>query len=293
MRIPFCPIPVKTAKKLLGSTFYGIVEPILKLFPNLDMELEQADFDLSDRDYISITVFSGLFMFLLTYFSFFLITSRVIEMQKSLSMSFFLGMVFFLVTFFYIKSYPKLIIKKRMLDLERNMPYALRHMYVQVTSGVPVFDAIVSVSDGNYGAVSTEFRRAIKAINTGISVEKALDNIALRNPSQYFRRSIWQVANGIKTGSDIGGILRNIIDYISSEQKIAIRRYGSQLNPMTLVYMMIAVIIPSLGITFLMVLSSFSNIPISETMFWGILIFLAFFQFMFLGIIKSKRPNII
>jgi pilus assembly protein TadC len=115
----------------------------------------------------------------------------------------------------------------------------------------------------------------------------------LKNPSLYFRRSIWQLSNGIKAGSDVAIVLRSIIDNISAQQKIEIRRYGSKLNPMTLVYMMAAVIIPSLGVTFLIILSTFSGLVVSETMFWMILVFLALFQFMFIGIMKSKRPNII
>ncbi|MBI2076072.1 MAG: hypothetical protein HYT72_02375 [Candidatus Aenigmarchaeota archaeon] len=108
-----------------------------------------------------------------------------------------------------------------------------------------------------------------------------------------FAPDSFKVFSGIKSGSDVGSILKSIIDNISSEQKIAIRRYGSQLNPLTLVYMMIAVIIPSMGITFLMVLSSFSGASFSESTFWFILAFLVIFQFMFLGLIKSRRPNIV
>ncbi len=293
MRIPFSPIPVKDAKKILGNKFYGLAEPLLKIMPSLEMELKQAGFELSGRDYISIAIFSSIFMFILTFFSFFIVTIFIIPVQKALPISFLIGSFFLIVTFFYIKIYPKLIIKKRILDIERNLLYALRHMYVQITSGVPIFDALVSVSQGNYGAISSEFKSAIKAINTGLPVEKALEQLTLRNPSQYFRRSLWQISNGIKAGSDIGSILKNIVDYIASEQKIMIRRYGSQLNPLTLAYMMIAVIVPSLGITFLMVLSSFSRFPVTENIFWIILIALAIFQFMFLGVIKSKRPNMI
>ncbi|MBI4174844.1 MAG: type II secretion system F family protein [Candidatus Aenigmarchaeota archaeon] len=179
------------------------------------------------------------------------------------------------------------------MDLERNLIYAVRHIYVQVTSGVPIFDAMLSVSEANYGTISKEFKIAVRNVNTGQPIEKALDDLALRNPSQYFRRTLWQISNGIKSGSDIGNILRNITDYISSEQKILIKLYGSQLNPLTLLYMMAGIVIPSLGITFLVVLSSFSGIPVTETMFWIILAFLLVFQFMFLGMIKSKRPNLI
>jgi len=293
MRVPFCPLPEKKAKKLLGNTFYGVAEPILNLSPSLDLELEQAGFDINARDYLSIAFFSAIFMFLVTYLVFMLITFRLVELSLALTASLMVGLLFGFVTFFYIKAYPKLILKKRMFDIERNILYALKHMYVQVTSGVSLYDAMASVSRGNYGQISSEFKSAIKFISTGIPMEKALEELTLRNPSLYFRRALWQISNGVKSGSDVGGILKNIIEYVSAEQKIMIRRYGSQLNPLTVAYMMVAVIMPSLGVTFLMVLSSFAKIPVTEQIFWGIIVFMIIFQFMFMGILKSKRPNLI
>ncbi len=293
MRIPFCPIPVEKARKIVGTTFYGIVEPFVKASPGLELQLKQAGIPLNGREYLSIAMFSAFFMFLVIYSIFLVFTIRLIEINRALSTGLLISVFFFFITFIYIKIYPKVIIKKRILDVERNLLYALRHIYVQITSGVPVFDALVSISEGNYGAVSMELKTAVKDMNTGTSVEAALDKVAVRNPSPYLRRTIWQISNGIKSGSDIGNIIKNIIDYISSEQRIAIRRYGSQLNPLTLAYMMVAVIMPSLGVTFLIVLSSFTKIPITQNMFYFILMFLAVFQFMFLGIMKSKRPNLL
>lgn len=293
MRIPFCPLPVKTAKKLLGTKLYSIAEPMMKVFPHAEISLKQAEMDINVRDYLSIAFFSALFMLFVSYFAFLIITVRVVAIEKSFAMSFFLGITLFLITLVYIVAYPKLIVKKRIFNIEKNLIYAIRHMYVQATSGVPVFNAIVSVSEGDYGAVSTELKDTVNLVNAGMSVDKALDRIAAKNPSLYFRRVLWQVSNGVKSGSDLGLVLKNAIDYLSSEQKIAMKRYGSQLNPMTLAYMMVAVILPSLGVTFLIVLSSFSKVPIGETVFWGILGFLIVFQFMFLGVMKSRRPNII
>jgi flagellar protein FlaJ len=293
MRVPFCPIPIKTAQKILGKTFYGIAEPFLKVFPSLELELEQAGYDLNARDYISIALFSSIFMWILMDVVFAAVTIRFIGIGKGLIAGTAMGMFFGIVTFLYVKSYPKLLLKKKVFDIDRNILYALRHMYVQVTSGVPLFDALTSVANGNYGEVSKEFKQAVKIINTGMPIERALENLTARNPSNYFRRAMWQISNGVKSGSDVGGILKNIIDYISAEQKIMIRRYGSTLNPLTVMYMMIAVVLPSLGVTFIMVLSSFSKIPVTEFIFWMIIGFVSLFQFMFLGILKSKRPNLI
>ena len=160
-----------------------------------------------------------------------------------------------------------------------------------IKAGVPLFKSFVSLSQGGYGALSEEFRQMVKTVQTGGNVEDELDRIAMHNPSLYLRRAIWQISNGVKAGSDMSAVLNSIIDNISKEQALAMRRYGSQLNPLTLVYMMVAVIIPALGITMLIVLSSFSGMTITETMLWGILGALAFLQFMYIGLIKSKRPN--
>ena len=84
----------------------------------------------------------------------------------------------------------------------------------------------------------------------------ALEELALKNPSLDFRRTLWQVTSAIKSGADLGNTLENIVQNLSEEHKVAIRRYGSQLNPLAMMYMMLAVIIPSLGITFLIIFSS-------------------------------------
>lgn len=111
-----------------------------------------------------------------------------------------------------------------------------------------------------------------------------------RNPSLYFRRAIWQLVNALKAGSDIASALGAIVETLTREQIIAIRRYGQELNPYTMIYMLAAVILPSLGITFLIIISSFTGLQIPTLIFPAILVFLAFFQFFYSGIIKTKRP---
>jgi archaeal flagellar protein FlaJ len=292
MHIPFCPLPVNRAK-VVSRIFYGIAEFLSKIFPSTNIDLKQAEIDLNSTEYFSIGIFSSLFVFLSTFLIFFLISLPSGTLLKAFSFSIPFSIIFSLSSFVYIKNYPKVIVSKKIKEMEKNLLHALKHLYVQIKSGVPIFNALNSVALGNYGLVSSEFRDIVKRINVGESTEVALDNSALKIPSQYYRRSLWQLSNGIKAGSDIGSVIESIIENISAEQKIMIRKYGSQLNPLTLMYLMFAVIIPSLGVTFLIVLSSFSGLPITETTFWLILAFLLVFQFMFIGLVKSRRPNIL
>ena len=290
MKIPFCPLPLKRAKKA-SRPFSGPAETLSKL-GNLKIQLEQAKIPLTPLEYTSISLFSANFTAGMVTAILIILTITRLEILKAISMSILIGIVVFIAVFFYIKSYPKLIVKRRVAEIERGLLHALKHLLVQLKAGVPLYDCLVSIAKGNYGAVSAEFGGMIEKVDTGTPLEVALEEISIKNPSQIFRRSIWQISNGMKAGSDIGNVLREIISNISQEQVVAIRRYGSQLNPLTLVYMMIAVIIPALGTTFLFVFSSFSTLPISEFTFYGILAGLAFMQFIYLGIIKSRRPNI-
>jgi len=291
MRIPFCPLPTERAM-MISHKFLGIAENLQVMFPHLDLRLRQADIDMEPRQYLAIALFTGFFFFAITFIPILIISYTSADILKgflvSLLSSGFLGVLIV----FYISVYPSLLIKKKVADLEKNLLFSLKHLLIQVRAGVSVFDGIVSVSMENYGLVSKQFELVVKKVNGGTPIEEALEDLALENPSVYFRRSIRQLSNGIKVGSDLGNVIESIIYTVEEEQKIAIRQYGAQLNPMTLAYMMVAVIIPSLGVTFLIVLSAFMGTDISEMMLWGILGFTGLFQFMFLGFIKSRRPNV-
>jgi flagellar protein FlaJ len=161
-----------------------------------------------------------------------------------------------------------------------------------VRSGVTLFDSMVSVSRADYGLVSEVFDDAVRRISTGVRDVDALEELGLKNPSLYFRRSLWQIANAIRSGADIAATLENILNNLANEQRVLLRRYGAQLNPLAFMYMMFGVIIPSLGISLLITLSAFSGLPIKQLFFWIILAFLLIFKFNFLGVVKSRRPSI-
>ena len=136
-----------------------------------------------------------------------------------------------------------------------------------------------------------EIQKAVNEINTGKSEINALEKLARMNPSLYFRRVMWQIVNALKSGADIGATLDQIVISLASDQIIAIKKYGAQLNPLALMYMIFAVIFPTLGITFILVISSFLGLGISiDLVLVGILMFLFFFQFMMIGLIKTRRP---
>lgn len=286
--IPFSPFPIHLMSKIT-KRFLGIGNFLSKIFPSTDVDLLRAEIELSSKEYLTIALFSAIFWtFFVTLLMIFVVTINPMITR----IGFLFPSLTFLVVFFYIKSYPALIIAKKVKDIEKNLLFALRSMQIQVSSGISLFDSLVSISKGNYGTVSEEFKKAVKKISTGKSEIEALEELIIKNPSLYFRRIIWQITNASRSGSDIAATLKAIVEDLSYEKVVSIRKYGSQLNPMAMIYMMMAVIFPSLGVSFLLIISSFTQIQITKSIFWLILGSTAFFQFMFIGIIKSRRPVI-
>jgi len=290
-RIPFVLFPINTAKQI-AKPFYGLANKLLKVFPELSVRLDQANIDIQPREYVAIAIFSFLLWSIIIMFAFSIITFFVTVPEFFIYVIVAVSEIIGFLTFAYIILYPRLIITRKAKDLEKNLLFALRHLLIQVKSGVPLFDGLVSVSNGNYGLVSEELKECTKRISTGMEQTVALEELALKNPSLDFRRVLWQITSAIKTGADLGSTLESIVQNLSDEHKVSIRRYGSQLNPLAMMYMMLAVIIPSLGITFLIIFSSFSGLAVTETIFIVIAIALAFFQFTFIGVVKSRRPAV-
>jgi hypothetical protein len=85
------------------------------------------------------------------------------------------------------------------------------------------------------------------------------------------------------------------LDEISKEQMIEIQRYGKKLNSLTMFYMLLAVIMPSLGIAMLVVIGSLLGIfteGMAASFFTGALVFLLLVQMMFVFVFKANRLTV-
>lgn len=186
---------------------------------------------------------------------------------------------------------PRVTAGKKANKLEKELPYALRHMLIQVKSDISLFQAMVSVTKG-YGEASNEFRKIVNEINGGKSQVEALENSLERNQSLMYRKVIWQMINSLKSGTDIGETLQTLVDNIIEDQRIQVEKYGEDLSPFILMYLMLGVILPSLGVTIMIVLSSFTGFSISTSVFYALGIGMILFQLAFLNLIKTKKPDV-
>lgn len=294
---PFLPLPYDSVKGIIHG-FYPVSSKLIKFFPSLDLDLEATKSRFSGKEYLGAALF--------TFTIYFLATGSIITMwayrndmlsdPKTRIIILTISFVFSILIFFYTMMHPKWAATKRIQELDKNLLFAARHLMIQTTAGVQLFESIVSISEEyensffNYGAISKEFKVIVKEVRGGKELTQALEDSAVRNPSPYYRRVLWQLANANKAGANIGYVLRDVVEFLSNDQRIMIREYGSQLNPLALFYMFTCVIAPTMGLIFLAITTIISSIPVNEAMFIAILMFLGVFQMMFIGLIKSRRP---
>jgi pilus assembly protein TadC len=287
MKVPFTLMPPKMVRGMSRS-FNGISARLVEKMAFLQKWLYLLESDITATEYMS-TVLLNMITYLVLGFalSYAVIFKAAIAnalywaIGGAVAISFTIGLVCII--------YPKWLSNKKVNSIDRDLLFAARHLRVQTTAGVPLFESLVSASHG-YGAVSLELDKIVTGVQAGMNLADALEDSAVRNPSYYYSRIMWQVSNAVKAGSDIGPVLSDIVDFLAEEQRIEMRSYGAQLNTLAILYLMVCIIVPTVSLIFLMVISSFISLPITDSFLYVIMGAMIFVQYMFIGLIESRRP---
>lgn len=270
------------------------MDRIVKFFrernPQLKAQLRKAGVRDTPDYFLKKTLITAGYTTIFILMIFFLFFSKLEVVAKILILV--LGLpVIFMVVFAYMMRYPDALIKKRSKLISQEIVFAGRFLVIELESGVPIYNAIKNVSK-HYEYVGKEFKDIIDRVDLGTSLDIAIEEAIESTPSDNLRRMLQQINNVLKTGSDATLPLTNIIEQITKEQRIEVMEYGRKLNPLAMFYMMIAVIVPSLGIMMFVVLATFLGLNIDFIILLVIAFFLGFMQYMFLSIIKSSRPSV-
>jgi len=263
-------------------------EFITKRLPGLQAKLIMADLQVTPEQFVS-KVFKISFMY-----SAMANFGAVLFVMKS-NAAFTLVAAAFPISFFLLFAYflklPEMKIIKRKKNIDSEIISAGRFLLIGLASGVPLFQAIKSVSK-NFRHTGKLFKKIVDKVELGTPMEQAVEASIEESPSENFRKVMRQLLTSLQTGSDPSKSLRAAVDQIVGEQMIELQKYSKKLNPLAMFYMMIAVIVPSLGVSMLIVFSSLLNLQLE---LWALLIvaaFIGFLQFMFLSVIKSSRPGV-
>ncbi len=174
----------------------------------ISKSLSRADLKLKSGEYIGIIIISASFVGFVLWF----IGGKyiIVGLIGALIGSFLPGM--------YVSSQQK----KRLITFDRQLPDMLNLMVNGLRAGFSTMQAMEAVSKEMPAPISDEFRRVVQEMQLGVPMEKALDNLLQRIPSDDLDLTI----TAINVQREVGGNLAEIMDTISHTIRERIRIKG-------------------------------------------------------------------
>lgn len=195
--------------------------------------------------------------------------------------------------YIFILYYPQIKNQRSYSDLNQELPYALRHMGIELKSGKGLHDTLITIKDADYGTFSKELNRVLEEVKFGKSTEDALLEMSKRVKSEGLARAVHQLIGTLRVGGNLANSLDIIAKDISFDMQIKLKEYSQKLNSFILIYTFIAILAPVISLIMLMASSAVMGDLISSNML--MLIYAVFFPMivMFMGVFMKKlEPKI-
>ncbi len=202
-------------------------------------------------------------------------------------------LVLIVMSYIFLLYYPQMKEERGYSDLNQELPYALRHMSIELKAGRGLHDALITIRNADYGSLSREFNRVLEEIKFGKSTEDALIEMAHRAKSEGLSRAIHQIVGTLRVGGNLASSLEIIAKDISFDMQIKLKEFSQKLNSFILIYTFIAILAPVIILIMLMAGSTVMGDVISSELL--LVIYTVFFPLvvMFMGLfIKKLEPKI-
>lgn len=207
-----------------------------------------------------------------------------------------IGGMFLVITamiYIFLIYYPQIKEQRNYSDLNQELPYALRHMGIELKSGKGLHDTLLTIKNAEYGSFSKEINRVLEEVKFGKSTEESLLEMSKRVKSEGLTRAIQQMIGTLRVGGNLAKSLDIIANDITFEMQIKLKEYSQKLNSFILIYTFIAILAPVITLIMLMASSTVMGDIISSNLL--LLIYAIFFPsiVVFMGVfIKKLEPNI-
>lgn len=286
--------PIENARKF-SERYLFIGRFLSRIIFSLKYDLQKSEINIDPERYCLASLISALMysiMFIFVGMAFGAIITRelgitTIIIMIILSISAFVGMLVFHLF------YPKLASFQLAGLVDQDLLFALRTMLIQLSSGISLFETIKSISKSNYGQVSKEFSIVVRDVNSGMSETEALEKLVFRTKSEVLKKTAWQMITTLRSGGSIVSALQSQVEALVAQQMDSIKAYSAELNLWTLVYLIVAAAVPSLGITFLVIASSIGGSGIGPEAVILIALLSMIIQMSMIMLIRSKVPKVV
>ena len=226
----------------------------------------------------------GIMIGILSYFP-------IVKMGMPIILTVVVGLIFMSLVKGVLTKTLDAKINRQAKEIDKDVLFAGRFLLIKLNSGKPLINSLIDASR-SYGVSSQYFKGLVRQIELGTTLEKALERARDECPSNKMKKILFQIHNALKIGIDVSENLEAVIEDIANDQLVEIQRYGKKLSSLTMFYMLIAVVLPSLGMTMLVVVAGLVSLNLSPSTFFVLGFFLLLIELVFITLFKSIRPNI-
>lgn len=264
----------------------------LEIFQKLNFEIDSKN---SNKEETRLDRFRNIllsYMFTKQLIGTVLIISALLILLTNLEI-FGIFLTLIIMLYIFILHYPSIKEDKNYSDMNQELPYALRHMGIELKSGKGLHDALIAISNANYGSLSKEFKRVLEEVKFGKPTEDSLLEMSHRVKSDGLSRAIQQIIGTLRIGGNLSDSLNIIAKDITFDMRIKLKEYSQRLNSFILIYTFVAILTPIIGLIMLMAGSTVMGDIIPSSLL--LMIYSVFFPMivMFMGVfIKKLEPKI-
>jgi len=266
--------------------FKGPIDKITYSMKGIEEDLFRANIFMSKEKYVALMIVVSIFA---SFFTF--IVGLLFYLPFSTSA--LLGILGFLGGFFYMRQYPRMVWKKRVVEVERALPYALRHMAALLSAGVGISEAMLSVAQSDYGAISEEFELIIRDMRTGASFEEALERFERKMSSENVTRVVKQILRAVKFGGNLADVLYKLAEDFAFEYRMKLVEYVQKVNGIAFIYMFMTIVLPTMFMVGVLAASVMGQSMAIPTPTLALIMLFAFptLSFIVVQMIKKGEPR--
>ena len=261
------------------GAYTNIVRGIVQRNQILKLKIKKAGIKSTPFQYVHQSIF-------MTFLSIGFIMLLVYLFLKNNFIYLFLGMLgsLFLtpIIFKFWFSYIDVQIEKYKRTVEGDLLFICEYLLVSLESGLPLGNAIKRFSRLNRPGAKF-FKRIYTDFQTGKSLEAALIEASKYSPSESLRVLLKRLQDSLNIGVDLKTVLENFILESSDKKIIEIKGYSKKLNPIIMMYLLLGIVMPSLGITFFILGAAMLEITPVFLRLILIMIFLLMFGFQYMS----------
>lgn len=277
---------------MFNISLNNVIGFILVKFPSIKKGLFLSRSSVPPETFVKKRLFSSLWL------NFLLVAGLFFVFFRGFPSNIFLGAL--LGIFFYIVGYPfvfafsllslKNKINARRTDIERDLLFHGRYVLIKISSGTPLYNAILESSKISKGP--SPFKDISFMLNVGIPLEKAIQKEAFFSPSQKLRGLMKKILFSLKTGADLSKTLNIAFARLSKDELLKVKEYNKKMGSIIILYTVVGIVAPCLGVAILIMVSSISNFGLGWLVLSIVFFFVAMIQIVFIFLVRSIRPKV-